>query len=176
MCPLVGRLSEIFGRKAMLLFAVSTFTVFSLGCALSNSIAQLAIFRGLAGVGGGAIMSSCVACRGHGSVEAAVAHCRHADSPAQVASRTPIHPLRTARRVMIVISDITSARKRGLAIAPIGIMFALSSIIGPLLGGALTGVSSDGWCGAAVPRVERGRVPPRRPFATHPPGVVAPTT
>ena len=63
MCPLVGRLSEIFGRTAMLLFAVSTFTIFSLGCALSNNIAQLAIFRGLAGVGGGAIMSSCVACR-----------------------------------------------------------------------------------------------------------------
>ena len=41
----------------MLLFAVGTFTIFSLGCALSNNIAQLAIFRGLAGIGGGAIMS-----------------------------------------------------------------------------------------------------------------------
>ena len=46
---------------------------------------------------------------------------------------------------MIVVSDITPARTRGMAIAPIGIAFAVASVVGPLIGGALTGVSADGW-------------------------------
>ena len=47
--------------------------------------------------------------------------------------------------VMIVLTDITPAATRGVAVAPIGAMFALSSITGPLLGGALTDIGEEGW-------------------------------
>lgn len=52
-----GRLSDIFGRKATLCLAMG---IFALGCLLagfSRSIEQLIVFRGIAGVGGGAIIS-----------------------------------------------------------------------------------------------------------------------
>ncbi|KAI0733738.1 major facilitator superfamily domain-containing protein [Fomitopsis betulina] len=55
--PLYGRLSDIFGRKATLCLAMG---LFMLGCLLAGfarSIEQLIVFRGIAGVGGGAIIS-----------------------------------------------------------------------------------------------------------------------
>ena len=47
--------------------------------------------------------------------------------------------------VFIVVSDITPIATRGVAVAPIMMMFTLSSIVGPLLGGALTDIGDDGW-------------------------------
>lgn len=55
--PLYGRLSDIFGRKVMMLTALGIFAVGSLACALAQSIGQLIAFRAVAGVGGGAVMS-----------------------------------------------------------------------------------------------------------------------
>lgn len=107
-CPLVGRFSEIFGRRNVLMISVGVFTIGSLACAMSTSIIMLICFRALQGLGGGGIMSS----------------------------------------VMVVMSDITPSRSRGMLMAPIGAVFAFSSIIGPLLGGALTDVSGlavSGW-------------------------------
>ena len=52
-----GRLSDIFGRKATLCLAMG---LFMLGCLLAGfarNIEQLIVFRGIAGVGGGAIIS-----------------------------------------------------------------------------------------------------------------------
>ncbi|KIP08458.1 hypothetical protein PHLGIDRAFT_377944 [Phlebiopsis gigantea 11061_1 CR5-6] len=53
--PLYGRFSDIFGRKILLLVALCIFIIFSLGCALAQSMIQLIVFRALQGVGGGAI-------------------------------------------------------------------------------------------------------------------------
>ncbi|KIP08456.1 hypothetical protein PHLGIDRAFT_34950 [Phlebiopsis gigantea 11061_1 CR5-6] len=53
--PLYGRWSDIFGRKILLLTSLIIFLVFSLACALAQSMIQLIIFRALQGVGGGAI-------------------------------------------------------------------------------------------------------------------------
>ena len=103
--PLVGRLSEAFGRRTIILLAVFLFTIFSLACALATSFEQLAVFRALQGVGGGLVMPS----------------------------------------VIIIISDITSMASRGIAMAPIMLVFTVSSVIGPLLGGFLTDVSETGW-------------------------------
>ena len=47
--------------------------------------------------------------------------------------------------VMIVLSDVTPAASRGTAMAPIMATFTLSSIVGPLLGGALTDLYDGGW-------------------------------
>ncbi|KAI5858775.1 major facilitator superfamily domain-containing protein [Tricharina praecox] len=51
--PLYGKLSDIFGRKASLLFAYTVFGLGCLGCGLSTSLEQLVAARAFAGIGGG---------------------------------------------------------------------------------------------------------------------------
>jgi EmrB/QacA subfamily drug resistance transporter len=55
--PLFGKLSDIFGRKPIEFFSIALFSIGSLGCALANSMTLLIIFRAIAGIGGGGIMS-----------------------------------------------------------------------------------------------------------------------
>lgn len=50
-----GKLSDIYGRRLMLLFGVSVFLVGSALCGLSWSIESLVVFRGIQGIGAGAI-------------------------------------------------------------------------------------------------------------------------
>ena len=55
--PIVGRLSDMYGRK---LFYIAGITIFLLGSTLSGlsqTMTQLIVFRGLQGVGGGAMMA-----------------------------------------------------------------------------------------------------------------------
>lgn len=51
--PLYGRFSDIFGRKAALVLAMSIFMLGNLVAGFSKSIVQLIVFRGFAGAGGG---------------------------------------------------------------------------------------------------------------------------
>ncbi len=55
--PLYGKLSDIHGRRVMLLIAISTFSLGSLVCALAPSMVVLALARGLQGVGGGGLIA-----------------------------------------------------------------------------------------------------------------------
>ncbi|KAL7902345.1 MFS general substrate transporter [Trichoderma sp. TUCIM 5745] len=55
--PLYGKLSDIFGRKACLLFAYAVFGLGCLGCGLAQSMTQLCIARAFAGIGGGGMSS-----------------------------------------------------------------------------------------------------------------------
>ncbi|KAJ3552656.1 hypothetical protein NM688_g4034 [Phlebia brevispora] len=55
--PLYGRWSDIFGRKLVLLATLAVFSVFSLACALAQTMIQLIIFRAIQGIGGGAIIT-----------------------------------------------------------------------------------------------------------------------
>ncbi|CAG8575976.1 10982_t:CDS:2 [Ambispora leptoticha] len=55
--PVYGKLSDIFGRKATFLFAIMVFELGSLLCGLSPNIISLIIFRAVAGIGGGGIIS-----------------------------------------------------------------------------------------------------------------------
>ncbi|KAI0333306.1 MFS general substrate transporter [Cubamyces sp. BRFM 1775] len=55
--PLYGRFSDIFGRKAALCIAMGIFMIGSLAAGFSRSIIQLIVLRGLAGAGGGGIVS-----------------------------------------------------------------------------------------------------------------------
>jgi MFS family permease len=87
----------------MMLFVVSVFTIFSAGCALSNTIETLIVLRAFQGIGGGGIMSL----------------------------------------VLILLADLTPPSSRAAYMAPIGSMFALASVAGPLLGGFLT--DGPGW-------------------------------
>ena len=49
-----GALSDAFGRRPVVLWGLALFTLASLGCAVSQSIAQLVVFRALQGMSAGA--------------------------------------------------------------------------------------------------------------------------
>ena len=51
-----GKLSDIYGRRLMLLFGVSVFLLGSVLCGLSWNMESLVVFRGIQGIGAGAIM------------------------------------------------------------------------------------------------------------------------
>ncbi|MCP4307839.1 MAG: MFS transporter, partial [bacterium] len=55
--PLYGKLSDIFGRRMMLLVAISLFLVGSVACALAPSLPALIAARAFQGLGGGALIS-----------------------------------------------------------------------------------------------------------------------
>eukprot|EP01132_Coremiostelium_polycephalum_P004740 gene4740-5916_t len=96
--PLFGKFSDIFGRKAMLIFSLIVFLIGSLLCALSYSMVMLIMARAIQGIGGGGLMSA----------------------------------------VMIVMAEIVPLRERGKYQGLLGAVYALSSVIGPLMGGTFT--------------------------------------
>src|SRR5581483_6260467 len=53
--PLYGKLSDIYGRKPLFLFAIATFIIGSALCGLSTSMYMLAGFRALQGIGAGGL-------------------------------------------------------------------------------------------------------------------------
>ena len=55
---IVGRLSDIYGRKPFILIGIAVFIIGSLLSGLSENIIELIIFRIIQGVGGGAIMAT----------------------------------------------------------------------------------------------------------------------
>jgi len=54
--PLCGKLSDIYGRRTILLSAIGLFIVGSIACALAPNILMLILMRGLQGFGGGGIV------------------------------------------------------------------------------------------------------------------------
>jgi EmrB/QacA subfamily drug resistance transporter len=55
--PLYGHLGDRFGRKRMLLIALTVFTIASAGCAAAPSLATLIVARAVQGLGGGGLMT-----------------------------------------------------------------------------------------------------------------------
>ncbi|HEY7968821.1 MAG TPA: MDR family MFS transporter [Candidatus Limnocylindrales bacterium] len=53
--PIYGKLSDLYGRRPIVIFAVSLFLISSAGAGLSQTMEQFILFRGLQGLGGGAI-------------------------------------------------------------------------------------------------------------------------
>jgi EmrB/QacA subfamily drug resistance transporter len=53
--PIYGKLSDLFGRRPIVIFAVSLFLISSVLAGLSQEMWQLILFRGLQGLGGGAV-------------------------------------------------------------------------------------------------------------------------
>src|SRR5919109_1428364 len=54
--PLYGKLSDIHGRRTMMLIAIGIYAVGSLACALASSMLMLILARALQGLGGGGLM------------------------------------------------------------------------------------------------------------------------
>ena len=55
--PLYGKLSDIHGRRTMLLTSIALFLVGSLACAVAPTMLALILARGLQGIGGGGLIS-----------------------------------------------------------------------------------------------------------------------
>jgi EmrB/QacA subfamily drug resistance transporter len=55
--PIVGKLSDMYGRKIFYMAGIAIFVSFSLACGLSQNMTELIIFRGLQGIGGGVLMT-----------------------------------------------------------------------------------------------------------------------
>ncbi|MFN3659406.1 MAG: MDR family MFS transporter [Pseudolabrys sp.] len=55
--PLYGKLSDIHGRRALMLIAIALFVAGSVACALAPSMTALVLARGLQGLGGGGLMA-----------------------------------------------------------------------------------------------------------------------
>ncbi|MEO8887975.1 MAG: MDR family MFS transporter [Jatrophihabitantaceae bacterium] len=55
--PLYGKLSDIYGRKPLFLFAITVFIIGSALCGLATSMYMLAAFRAFQGIGAGGLMS-----------------------------------------------------------------------------------------------------------------------
>jgi EmrB/QacA subfamily drug resistance transporter len=53
--PVYGKLSDIYGRKPLLLIGVSVFLIGSILCGQSQNMTELILFRGLQGLGAGAL-------------------------------------------------------------------------------------------------------------------------
>ncbi|MDA8099609.1 MAG: MDR family MFS transporter [Nitrospiraceae bacterium] len=55
--PLYGKLSDLYGRKPLFLIAIVLFLIGSSLCGLSQTMAQLILFRGIQGLGAGGLMT-----------------------------------------------------------------------------------------------------------------------
>ncbi|KAL7620670.1 hypothetical protein AAE478_009665 [Parahypoxylon ruwenzoriense] len=104
--PSWGKVSDIWGRKPVLLAAVAIFWIGSLICALSVNIGMLIAARAIQGVGGGGIVVLTNIC----------------------------------------VGDLFSMRKRGMYYAFFGMVWAIASAIGPVLGGVFTSKVTWRWC------------------------------
>ena len=106
--PIYGKLSDLYGRKPILLIGVLMFLAGSALCGLSGEIAhipvlgagmtQLIIFRGLQGLGSGALMTVTIA----------------------------------------IIADLYPPRERGRLLGVFGSVFGFATVIGPFIGGFFT--------------------------------------
>jgi EmrB/QacA subfamily drug resistance transporter len=61
MVPIYGKLSDIYGRKYVLLFGIVVFLLGSLLCGLAGDMTQLVFYRGLQGFGAAALTSTAFA-------------------------------------------------------------------------------------------------------------------
>jgi MFS family permease len=110
MQPIYGRLSDIFGRKIVLLGSLALFLIGSLACAVAQSMIQLVVFRAIQGLGGGGILTLSLI------ISKSAARCA----------------------VLIPVSDVVSLKDRGKYQGINGCVVALSTSMGPVLGGIFT--------------------------------------
>ncbi|KAJ2982282.1 hypothetical protein NQ176_g1485 [Zarea fungicola] len=104
--PTWGKISDIFGRKPILILCVAIFWIGSLLCAVSINVKMLIAGRIIQGIGSGGII---------------------------------VLP-------SICVSDLFSIRKRGAYFSILGMVWAVASAIGPILGGAFSERVSWRWC------------------------------
>src|SRR5271154_5973092 len=55
--PIFGKLSDTYGRRALIIPAIAIFILASALCAISTSLPELILFRALQGIGGGGLFA-----------------------------------------------------------------------------------------------------------------------
>jgi EmrB/QacA subfamily drug resistance transporter len=107
--PLYGKLSDIFGRRPLYLTAIIIFLAGSLYAGSVHSMTELAIARGVQGLGAGGLLAL----------------------------------------ALTIIGDIVSLKDRAKYQGYFMSVFGISSVLGPVVGGAFAGSASilgfDGW-------------------------------
>lgn len=103
--PIVGRLTDIYGRKIFFIGGISVFIVGSVLAGMSGSMNQLIASRAIQGLGGGVIMANS----------------------------------------FVAIADLFPPEERGKFQGFLGVVFGMSSVIGPTLGGFITDNFSWNW-------------------------------
>lgn len=104
--PLYGKLADLSGRKRILLMGSLIFLIGSAACGSAQNMEQLVFFRGLQGLGAGAIQ-----------------------------------PL-----VLTILADVSaSARENARLIGGVGVLWGVSSVAGPMLGGLIVDHLSWPW-------------------------------
>ncbi|MDM8083575.1 MDR family MFS transporter [Cellulomonas cellasea] len=104
--PLYGKFGDLWGRRWPFLIAIGLFTIASAGAGFAGSFAELVIWRGVQGLGGGGLM---------------------------ILSQA-------------IIADIVPANERGKYMGPMGALFGIAAVLGPLLGGLFTDHLDWRWC------------------------------
>ncbi len=107
--PLYGKLSDIFGRRPLYLVAIVIFLAGSLYAGSVHSMTELAIARGIQGLGAGGLLAL----------------------------------------ALTIIGDIVALKDRAKYQGYFMSVFGISSVLGPVIGGAFAGSASilgfDGW-------------------------------
>ncbi|WP_428241412.1 MFS transporter [Gynuella sp.] len=103
--PIWGKLSDLYGRKNILITGLLLFCFASVLCALAFSPLSMVLFRALQGIGSAAIFST----------------------------------------VFALVSDIFTPQERPRYQGLFGSVFAVSSVVGPWVGGMLTDMVSWHW-------------------------------
>ena len=103
--PIVGRLTDVYGRKWFVVVALVVFLVGSVLAGLSQTMTQLIVFRAIQGLGGGSIMAI----------------------------------------AFVAVGDLFPPAERGKNQGYVAAVYAMSSILGPVLGGLITDQLSWNW-------------------------------
>ena len=105
MMPIYGRLGDLIGRKKLLIFALTVYTIGKIVCGVAPDMGVLIAGRVISGLGGGGIMVL----------------------------------------VSAIVADLVPARQRGKYLGVTGSVFAVSTVLGPLLGGFFVQVTGWRW-------------------------------
>ena len=103
--PIVGKLSDLYGRRRLFGLSILVFLIGSTLCALAPSMGWLILGRAVQGIGGGGVMTMAQA----------------------------------------TVADVVPPRERGRYSAWFAIVWAVSGVLGPVLGGLIAGTVGWPW-------------------------------
>ncbi|KAL8652529.1 MAG: hypothetical protein Q9210_002627 [Variospora velana] len=102
---ILARLSDIFGRKPLIMFTVVIFIAFSAGCGAAQTLNQLIVMRAFQGIGGGGIYTL----------------------------------------VFVMSAELVPVTQYAKITSLMSVTFAISSLLGPILGGLICDHSTWRW-------------------------------